>query len=75
MPNYHAYYSEKQADMAGTNLYRLADGTEVECSMVGDAPPAWPDVVDLGPLATEGGIGSWVRAMRKGDGGYMRYER
>jgi hypothetical protein len=69
MPTLHAYYSPKQAEAGSAiNVYRLADGAEVECSMVGSEPPAWGDVVDLGPLATEDFIHSWVRNVRPSEG-------
>jgi hypothetical protein len=62
---YHAWYSAKQAKVAGTIFYRKLDGSgEVEVSMVGrheNEPPKWPDAVYLGLVC------GFVKAGQRGD--------
>lgn len=51
-----AWYSAKQASVAGTVFYEKSDGTEVEASVIntdgieGPNKPAYDDVQDLGPV-------------------------
>lgn len=67
MPTCHAYYSEKQAAISAVNVYRLANGTEAEVSEVSTQGSNWPDAADLGELATEDSVQSWVRNVKRGD--------
>lgn len=61
-----AYYSKRQSEFTGIYLYRLADGREVNCTEVALTPSPWPDMVDLGELATEDCMDSLVRQVRRG---------
>lgn len=63
MTRYHAYYAPSDA-RDGVDLYRLADGTEAECTSIGAEAPTVIDVRDLGPLATDDPCESWVRMVR-----------
>ena len=50
--NYRGYWSDQQHAHTGeVYVYRTPDGREVHTSMVGNAPPSFPDVEDLGPVA------------------------
>lgn len=67
--SYRAYYSAKQAEHTGTHIYKLKDGSEVECTTVGTEPPGWLDAVDLGETLDTIDRG-YVRRGRLGDLGH-----
>jgi len=63
MMRLHAYYAPSDA-RDGVDVYRLADGTEAECTSIGTEAPTVIVVRDLGPLATDDPNASWVRMAR-----------
>ena len=61
----HAWYSVKQARLAGTALWRRADGTTVEVSMVGrtkEHGTRWNDIAYLGEV---------VEPIKRASGGFL----
>jgi len=73
MPRHHAYYSHAQEQNgAPVNLYRLSTGDTVECTEVSTRGSNWADAVDLGELATEDFLASFVRRVRGEVRGWMR---
>lgn len=53
-----AFYSAEMEKRTGTVIWERADGTEVECTCVGQRSPSWPDTKRLGPVV------KWVRKGR-----------